>query len=89
MIKNIGKRCNASDSYKKVEYNHIVQKQLPIITVINKVMTQNISWVNQVSTAKIRRQLDQRVFAIIILKWESLLQYWIPEFKILIMKTPS
>ena len=36
--KNIGKICNASNTYRKVTHHYILQKQLPIQRVKNKVM---------------------------------------------------
>ena len=41
--KNIGKICNASDDYRKVTHNQVVQKKLPIKRVKTKVMTKNLS----------------------------------------------
>ena len=66
--KNIGKIFNASDSYIKVTQHHISQRQLPILTVVNKVTMKNISRANQVSQAKLIRQKVILSFAIFGLK---------------------
>ena len=46
--KNIGKIFNALDAYIKFTQNNIVQKQLPIQGVNNKVITTSLIQVNQV-----------------------------------------
>ena len=54
--KNIGKICNYSYAYRKVTHNHIIKKQLPILPVITKVMTANVSRLNQVIPPKLTNQ---------------------------------
>ena len=39
--KNYWELCNALDSYINITQHHIIQKQLPMLMVINKVMTEN------------------------------------------------
>ena len=48
MIKKYFKIFNDSDSYRKVNKHNIAQKQFPMLTVINKVMTKYIGRVNKV-----------------------------------------
>ena len=51
--KNIGKIYNSSDTYKKA--SHTLFKKKPIISVINRLMKENLSWLNQSSPPKVTR----------------------------------